>query len=47
MGGSGGGDVILTGNYFVIREEADIDRIAERLNQKIARERASERVSAA
>ena len=45
--GSGGGDVILTGNYFVIREEADIDRIAERLNQKIARERASERVSAA
>ena len=42
-----GGDVILTGNYFVIREEADIDRIAERLNQKIARERASERVSAA
>lgn len=35
----GGGDVIVTGNTFVIREEADIDRIAQRLSDKIRRER--------
>ena len=35
----GGGAVTVTGNTFVIREEADIDRIADALNRKIRRER--------
>ena len=35
----GGGDVNVTGNTFVIREEADIDRIASALDRKIRRER--------
>jgi len=38
LGGSGAG-VTVTGNTFVIREEADIDRIAEALDRKIRRER--------
>lgn len=37
MGGAGG--VVVTGNTFYVREEADIDRIAEALNRKIRRER--------
>ena len=31
--------VTVTGNTFVIREEADIERIAEALDRKIRRER--------
>lgn len=38
MGGAGSG-VTVTGNTFVIREEADIDRIADALDRKIRRER--------
>lgn len=34
-----GGNVTVTGNTFYIREEADIDRVAEALNRKIRRER--------
>ena len=38
LGGSGSG-VTVTGNTFIVREEADIDRIAEALDRKIRRER--------
>ena len=34
----GGGGVTITGNTFYVREEADIDRIADRLARKIRRE---------
>lgn len=34
-----GGSVTVSGNTFVVREEADIDRIAEQLNWLITRER--------
>ena len=37
MGGSGG--VVITGNTFYVREEADIDRIADALERKWRRER--------
>ena len=35
----GGGGVTVTGNTFIVREEADIDRIADALDRKIYRER--------
>lgn len=38
MGGSGA-SVMVTGNTFIVREEADVDRIADALNRKITRER--------
>ena len=34
----GGGAVTITGNTFYVREEADIDRIAEKLARKVRRE---------
>lgn len=37
--GDTGGTVTITGNTFYVRDERDIDRIAERLAQKIQRER--------
>lgn len=37
MGNSRG--VVITGNNFYIREELDIDRVADKLNRKISRER--------
>ena len=36
--GAGGG-VVISGNTFIVREEADIDRVADRLAAKIRRER--------
>lgn len=39
--GGAGASILITGNTWVIREEADIDRIADKLNQKISRERAA------
>ena len=38
MGGGAAASVTVTGNTFVIREEADIDRIAEALSRKVRRE---------
>lgn len=35
----GAGGVVITGNNFYVREELDIDRIAESLNRKVRRER--------
>lgn len=35
----GAGSVVVTGNTFIVREEADIDRVAERIAAKIRRER--------
>ena len=37
MGNSRG--IVITGNNFYIREELDIDRVADKLNRKISRER--------
>lgn len=38
-GGNDGGSTIITGNTFYVREEADIDKVAEKLYQKAQRER--------
>lgn len=40
LGGAESG-VIMTGNTFIVREEADIDRIAEAVSRMVARERGS------
>lgn len=39
ISGELGAGVTITGNQFVVREEADIDRIADALDRKIRRER--------
>ena len=33
---AGGGQIIISGNQFMVREDADIDRIATELYHKIA-----------
>lgn len=38
LGNTSAGGVVVTGNTFVVREEADIERIADALNRKIRRE---------
>ena len=39
----GGSPVVVSGNNFYVREEADIDRIADALNRKVERERRARR----
>lgn len=40
---AGGGQTVITGNNFYVREEADIERIADRLNRLVDRERRARR----
>ena len=38
-GGSGGGDTLITGNNFYIREEADIKKVSQELHKMEEKER--------